>query len=263
MLDPHATPSAPASSGRRSPLDELKRLEAIVYGVPSPESAAATEQLLRLMQTRDAERLMTRPVIDAAPEAGLQTVTGPSTQPEEPETAHPEPQTRHGWHRFRRGGALASVAAIGVLLGAIGGALAGFQAETPAVDASGALAIFDEPQLVADLPPNALNATQFGAQSFRALMDSPPVYVARGESGKEVCLVLVQPTGETAASCVDAESFPESGLNIKGSYQHPGTVDAGNPGAGTFSPVDVTWLPDGNAYSREPSGAESAFGGSF
>lgn len=251
-------PNDPAPSGRRSPLDRLKELEAIVYGVPSPNTVAATEELYGLMRTLDAERLMTRTAIEAALAAETQIAAGPSAQPE---ASHPEPRTAHGGRRFGRGISLASVAVVGVLLGVVGVTILGSQADGPSVDASGALAIFDEPQLVADLPPDALNTTQFEALSFRALLDSPPVYVARGESGKEVCLVLVQPTGQTAASCVDAESFPETGLNIKGSYQNPGTVDLGNPRSGTFLPVDVTWLPDGNAYSREPSGAGSRFGG--
>jgi hypothetical protein len=153
---------------------------------------------------------------------------------------------------------LTSAAILGVLVGALGGGLLPHQAAAPKVDAAGALAIFDRPQVAADLPPDTSNTAQFSAQSFRALVNSPPLYVARGESGKEVCLVLVQPTGEMSASCVDPESFPRSGLNIKGRYQNPGTAEAGNASAGTFSQIDVTWLPDGNLYTREPA-AEAIF----
>lgn len=249
-------PADPSPSGRSSPLDELRPLERIVYGVPSTAVAEATEQLHRLMQTVESERRLTRTAVDAALATESQTAARPTEQTvrtERPEPSHPEARVRTTRRRLYRATMLTSAAILGVLIGVLGGGLLPHQAEAPTADAAGALAIFDRPQVAADLPPNASNAEQLSAASFRALVDSPPLYVARAESGKEVCLVLVQPTGETSASCVDSESFPRSGLNIKGRYQNPGTIQAGNAGAATFRPVDVTWLPDGNLYTREPA----------
>ena len=250
-------PNDPAPSGRHSPLNELKPLEAVVYGVPSPATAAATEQLRRLVQTIESERAATRAALAASLAAESRAIArateqADSTHPEQP---HPEPSQREARvqitrRRFYRATVLTSVAVIAALIGVLAGGFVGNQREAPAVDTTGALAIFDEPQVVADVPPNALNQPQFDVLSFRALVDSPPVYVARAASGQDVCLVLVQPEGKMAASCVDAESFPESGLTIRGSYENPGTVQADDPDTGTFLLVDVTWLPDGNFYSR-------------
>lgn len=251
-------PMETAPSGRPSPLKQVRALEAIVYGQPSPTRLAATERHRGLVEAIEAEGVRTRAAIDAVLAAERQGRSEAAYQAHLPISGDVRVPKLDGptWGLSRKKlatGVLA-VAVVGALLGIA----LGSQIPKSAVDATGALAIFDKPQTAIDLPPVALDAPGLSVQSFRTIADSVSVYAARGTNGKDVCLVLVQPTGRSAASCVPADSFPRGGLNIKGSYQNPGSIQPDDPAAGVFRQVDVTWLPDGRIFVTEQPDEETS-----
>jgi len=184
--------------------------------------------------------------------------------------------------RVRRWGLPAAAGLVGVLVGAgialaamvplsqevVGGAGAG---ATPVATRPGptnvpwALDILARPQDKSDVPP-VLYSTWLDISTFRALGGPAPLYAARDESGHP-CLVLVQVDGGYTADCIDDAGFPDSGLEVSGTYlkadpvvsgagssADPSSVDATSSTANdVYAEIDVTWFPSGQLEITQKS----------
>jgi hypothetical protein len=112
------------------------------------------------------------------------------------------------------------------------------------VDTSGALALFDRPQVTADLPAQALPGTVIG-ESIRAIGDPFfELYIGRNAANM-VCLFAVQPADSFAMSCVTIDEFPSTGVRLEWSGEMPSISADGSAGV-VPSTMRAIWRPDGS-----------------
>jgi hypothetical protein len=137
---------------------------------------------------------------------------------------------------------------IGVALGLAGGSTRGADPESapsrPLVDTSGALALFDPPQVVSDLPNQALPGTVI-AESIRAIGDPFfGLYIGRNAANM-VCLFAVQPADSFAMSCVTIDEFPSTGVRLEWSGEMA-SISADGTTSVIPSTMRAIWRPDGS-----------------
>lgn len=113
-----------------------------------------------------------------------------------------------------------------------------------AVDTSGALALFDRPQVESDLPSQALPGTVIG-ESIRSIGDPFfELYIGRNAANM-VCLFAVQPADSFAMSCVTIDEFPSTGVRLEWSGEMSSISADGSAGV-VPSTMRAIWRPDGS-----------------
>ena len=138
--------------------------------------------------------------------------------------------------------------AVGVAIGLYAGSPADVVSEPttsrPLVDSSGALALFDRPQVAADVPDQALPGTVIG-ESIRAIGDPFfELFIGRNAANM-VCLFAVQPRSSFAMSCVTIDEFPSTGVRLEWSGEMPSISADGSTGV-VPSAMRAIWRPDGS-----------------
>lgn len=222
----------------------------------SADARVAARQLQQLESRRlqqatdDARREAAEAVLPAQPQAS-ELESRAETGPRLNDTAAIAPIT----HPTPRSFTLARVVAAIVLALIVGVAagLAGGSARIAApeaapsrepVDTSGALALFDPPQLESDLPDQSLPGTVI-AESIRAIGDSFfGLYIGRNAANM-VCLFAVQPADSFAMSCVTIDEFPSTGVRLEWSGEMASISPDGTMGI-IPSTMRAIWRPDGS-----------------
>jgi hypothetical protein len=135
-------------------------------------------------------------------------------------------------------------AALGLAGGSERGRDPGSEPSRPLVDTSGALALFDPPQLVSDLPSQTLPGTVI-RESIRAIGDPFfELYIGRNAANM-VCLFAVQPADSFAMSCVTIDEFPSTGVRLEWSGEMASISAEGTSGV-IPSTMRAIWRPDGS-----------------
>lgn len=112
------------------------------------------------------------------------------------------------------------------------------------VDTTGALALFDRPQVDADLPAQSLPGTVIG-ESIRSIGDPFfQLYIGRNAANM-VCLFAVQPADSFAMSCVTIDEFPSTGVRLEWSGEMSSIAADGSAGV-VPSTMRAIWRPDGS-----------------
>jgi hypothetical protein len=227
-------------------LDErIARLQRLAYGagVPDPEREAAAAELAALRTSRESASGR-RGGADghgrggAEPDAGRErpaTVTPSLHDDSDIGTSDPRP----AWARR----SLVTASAVALLVGlAAGWALgvavprAGEAGAVPAAETA-AWRVFDAPVPNGDrvrypAPPVDVDLDRDSRRLLAARSDGVRVVAVRSEDGRDACLVLVVPSGPSAAACTADGRFPADGLVVR----------TEQPGTGIFS---ATWDASG------------------
>ncbi|WP_374947073.1 hypothetical protein [Agreia sp.] len=111
------------------------------------------------------------------------------------------------------------------------------------VDTSGALALFERPQIDADIPVQSLPATVI-RESIRAMGDPFfELYIGRNAANM-VCLFAVQPADSFSMSCVTIDEFPSTGIRLEWSGEMS-SISADGTTRVVPSTMKAIWRPDG------------------
>jgi hypothetical protein len=147
----------------------------------------------------------------------------------------------------RHAAAVSLALAVGLAVGVAGGSSRVAEPEAapsrPVVDTSGALALFERPQVDSDLPSQSLPGTVIG-ESIRAIGDPFfELYVGRNAANM-VCLFAVQPADSFAMSCVTIDEFPSTGVRLEWSGEMA-SISADGTSSVVPSTMRAIWRPDG------------------
>lgn len=227
-------------------LDErIARLQRAAYGpvVPDPERQAAAAELAALRSSREPGTGR-RADADGRARGGAE----PDAARERPATAtrslHEDgdigtSDPRPAWAGRR----LVTASAVALLVGlAAGWALGvavprgGDAGAVPAAETA-AWRVFDAPVPNGDrvrypAPPVEVDLDRDSRRLLAARSDGVRVVAVRSEDGRDACLVLVVPSGPSAAACTADGRFPADGLVVR----------TEQPGTGIFS---ATWEASG------------------
>lgn len=206
-------------------LDErIARLQRAAYGagVPDRERQAAAAELAALRSSRE-------PSTAASPDAPPRV--GAPREDADVETS----ETRPASARRRLVAASAVALVVGLAAGWTVGAAVPRAGEAGAVPASETVAwrVFDAPVPNGDrvrypAPSVEVDLDRDSRRLLAARSDGVRVVAVRSEDGRDACLVLVVPSGPSAASCTADGRFPADGLVVR----------TEQPGTGIFS---ATW----------------------
>jgi len=227
---------------------QRRELQRRVFSASSEwaDARAAARQLQMLDSRRPRETPDTHAENAVDIESAPQPPTSACTASDDP----PE----HGAHPARPMSplAIARLAAV-VLLALVVGVAVGLSArsspaddvnEPTLVDSSGALALFDRPQVATDLPDQALPGTVIG-ESIRTIGDPFfELYIGRNAANM-VCLFAVQPRSSFAMSCVTIDEFPSTGVRLEWSGEMASISADGATGV-VPSTMRAIWRPDGS-----------------
>ena len=229
-------------------IDAQRRdLQRRVFSASSESSdaraAARQLQLLDSRRLREASDPPAIPTADAEPAPSPPT-PAPSASDDLPD----RPGRAPGTGIARLVTAVLLALAVGVAVGLYAGAPAGVVSEPtatrPLVDSSGALALFDRPQVAADLPDQALPGTVIG-ESIRAIGEPFfQLYIGRNAANM-VCLFAVQPRSSFAMSCVTIDEFPSTGVRLEWSGEMS-SISADGTTSVVPSTMRAIWRPDGS-----------------
>ena len=211
----------------------------------SSDARAAARQL----QLLDSRRLREASDPPAIPTADADHAPSPPTPAPSASDGLPDrPGRAPGTAIARLVTAVLLALAVGVAVGLYAGAPAVVVSEPtatrPLVDSSGALALFDRPQVAADLPDQALPGTVIG-ESIRAIGEPFfQLYIGRNAANM-VCLFAVQPRSSFAMSCVTIDEFPSTGVRLEWSGEMS-SISADGTTSVVPSTMRAIWRPDGS-----------------
>jgi hypothetical protein len=222
----------------------------------SADARVAARQLQQL------ESRLLQQVLDKAPRTSVESVLEAQPPASDIETrsgtglgvhdtaavSHVAPSRSNPFVYARSAAAVILALVIGVALGLAGGSARVASPEAapsrPSFDTSGALALFDRPQLVSDLPDRALPGTVIG-ESIRAIGDPFfGLYIGRNAANM-VCLFAVQPADSFAMSCVTIDEFPSTGIRLEWSGEMA-SMSADGTSSLIPSTMRAIWRPDGS-----------------
>lgn len=228
---------------------QRRELQRRVFSASSESSDARAAA--RQLQLLDSRRLREAPDTRADHVPDIDTDSEPppaasASSASEGLPEHPEHWPRRAIARLVTAVLLALAA--GVTIGLYAGSPAHVESEPttsrPLVDSSGALALFDRPQVASDLPDQALPGTIIG-ESIRAIGDPFfELYIGRNAANM-VCLFAVQPRSSFAMACVTIDEFPSTGVRLEWSGEMS-SVSADGTVSVVPSTMRAIWRPDGS-----------------
>lgn len=208
-------------------LDErIARLQRVAYGadVPDEDRDAAARELAALRPPR-ADGSTGQAVTDAA-------TTAPSGEAP-PDGADTDDGTRASSTGARSVTAIVLALVTGLAVGWALGALSPRADDAGAVPTAESTAwrVFDAPVPNGDrvrypAPPVEVDLDRDSRRLLAARSDGVRVVAVRSEDGRDACLVLVVPSGPSAAACTADGRFPADGLEVRTEQPDTGTFSA-------------------------------------
>jgi hypothetical protein len=216
-------------------LDErIARLQRLAYGagVPDRERESAAAELAALHASREPPTPR-RAGADGHAPAG----TGPDQRPraaalqDEADVGASDPGAPATRRRLVTASAIALLA--GLAAGLMLGTVVTRTDRTDAIPASETVAwrVFDAPVPNGDrvrypAPPVEVDLDRDSRRLLAARSDGVRVVAVRSEDGRDACLVLVVPSGPSAASCTVDGRFPADGLVVRTEQPDTGAFSA-------------------------------------